>query len=167
MKKIITFSLLLFVTLTLSAQERRELHVLSINDPHAAIEQFPRLGYVADSLRTLYPGLLILSGGDNRSGDPVNDMFEIPAYPIVALMNQVGFHATVVGNHEFDSNQDGLARLINLSAFSTFVPIWNPTRSGRCTSSPIRFSIVAASPSESSVLRRLARWAYPRVIPPV
>ena len=126
MKKIITFSLLLFVTLTLSAQERRELHVLSINDPHAAIEQFPRLGYVADSLRTLYPGLLILSGGDNRSGDPVNDMFEIPAYPIVALMNQVGFHATVVGNHEFDSNQDGLARLINLSAFSTLCANMEP-----------------------------------------
>ena len=47
MKKIITFSLLLFVTLALSAQDRRELHILSINDPHAAIEQFPRLGYIA------------------------------------------------------------------------------------------------------------------------
>ena len=119
MKKFFALSLLLFVALTLSAQERRELHILSINDPHAAIEQFPRLGYVADSLRTLYPDLLILSAGDNRSGDPVNDMFEIPAYPMVALMNQIGFHATCVGNHEFDSNQGGLARLINLSAFST------------------------------------------------
>ena len=119
-------SLLVFVTLTLSAQERRELHILSINDPHAAIEQFPRLGYVADSLRTLYPGLLILSAGDNRSGDPINDMFEIPAYPMVALMNQVGFHATAVGNHEFDSNQDGLARLINLSTFSTLCANMEP-----------------------------------------
>ena len=131
MKKIIMLSLLVFVTLAISAQERRELHILSINDPHAAIEQFPRLSYIADSLRTLYPGLLILSAGDNRSGDPVNDMFEIPAYPMVALMNQVGFHATVVGNHEFDSNQDGLARLIHLSTFSTLCanmepdPKWN------------------------------------------
>ena len=126
MKKIITFSLFLFVALTLSAQDRRELHILSINDPHAAIEQFPRLGYVADSLRTLYPGLLILSAGDNRSGDPINDMFEIPAYPMVALMNQIGFHATAVGNHEFDSNQDGLARLIGLSAFSTLCSNMEP-----------------------------------------
>lgn len=131
MKKIFMLSLLVFVTLAISAQERRELHILSINDPHAAIEQFPRLSYIADSLRTLYPGLLILSAGDNRSGDPVNDMFEIPAYPMVALMNQVGFHATVVGNHEFDSNQDGLARLIHLSTFSTLCanmepdPKWN------------------------------------------
>lgn len=126
MKKNILVSLLVFVALTLSAQERRELHILSINDPHAAMEQFPRLGFVADSLRTLYPDLLILSAGDNRSGDPINDMFEIPAYPVVALMNQIGFHATVIGNHEYDSNQDGLARLINLSAFSTLCANMEP-----------------------------------------
>ena len=126
MKKIITFSLFLFVALTLSAQDRRELHILSINDPHAAIEQFPRLGYIADSLRALYPDLLILSAGDNRSGDPVNDMFEIPAYPMVALMNQIGFHATAVGNHEFDSNQEGLARLIGLGTFSTLCANMEP-----------------------------------------
>jgi 5'-nucleotidase len=104
----------------------QELHILSINDPHAAIEQFPRLGYVADSLRALYPDLLILSAGDNRSGDPINDMFEIPAYPMVALMNQVGFHATAVGNHEFDSNQYGLARLIDLGTFSTLCANMEP-----------------------------------------
>ena len=126
MKKIITFSLFLFVALTLSAQDRRELHILSINDPHAAIEQFPRVGYIADSLRALYPDLLILSAGDNRSGDPINDMFEIPAYPMVALMNQIGFHATAVGNHEFDSNQEGLARLIGLGTFSTLCANMEP-----------------------------------------
>ena len=126
MKKILFASLMVLVTLTVSAQERRELHILSTNDMHAAIEKFPRLGYIADSLRALYPDLLILSGGDNRSGDPINDMFEIPAYPMVALMNQVGFHATVVGNHEFDSNQYGLARLIGLSAFSTLCANMEP-----------------------------------------
>ena len=115
-----------FLALTVSAQEQRELHILSINDPHAAIENMPRLGFVADSLRALYPDLLILSAGDNRSGDPINDMFDIPAYPMVALMNQIGFHATAVGNHEFDSAQDGLARLINLSAFSTLCANMEP-----------------------------------------
>lgn len=119
MKKTLFSALLVLVALTASAQSKRELHILSINDPHAAIECMPRLGFVADSLRALYPDLLILSAGDNRSGDPVNDMYEIPAYPMVALMNQVGFHATAVGNHEFDSGQEGLARLINLGTFST------------------------------------------------
>ena len=132
MKKLLFSVLLLFVVLTTSAQ-KKEVHILSINDPHAAIGQFPRLGYVADSLRALYPDLLILSAGDNRSGDPINDMFDIPAYPMVALMNQVGFHATAVGNHEFDSNQDGLARPSLRS-----VQTWSPMPSGRCTSNPIR-----------------------------
>lgn len=126
MNKILLASLLMLLTLTASAQERCELHILSTNDMHAAIEQFPRLGFVADSLRALYPDLLILSAGDNRSGDPINDMFEIPAYPMVALMNQVGFHATAVGNHEFDSNQYGLAKLIGLSAFSTLCANMEP-----------------------------------------
>jgi len=126
MRKIILSSLLMLAVVSLSAQKCRELHILSINDPHAAIEQFPRLGFVADSLRALYPDLLILSAGDNRSGDPINDMFEIPAYPMVALMNQVGFHATAVGNHEFDSAQDGLARLIGLGTFSTLCANMEP-----------------------------------------
>ena len=111
-------SLLMLLALTASAQERKELHILSGNDMHAAIECFPRLGFIADSLRTLYPDLLILSAGDNRSGDPLNDMYEIPAYPMVALMNIVGFHTSTLGNHEFDSGQKGLAQLINMSNFS-------------------------------------------------
>lgn len=129
-KKLIALTLMLVTTLTASA-ERKELHILSGNDMHAAIECFPRLGFIADSLRALYPDLLILSAGDNRSGDPLNDMYEIPAYPMVVLMNQVGFDATTLGNHEFDSAQEGLARLIDLSAFPTLCanvhpdPKWN------------------------------------------
>ena len=36
---------------------------------------------------------------------------------MVALMNQVGFNASTLGNHEFDSHQDGMAKLISLSNF--------------------------------------------------
>lgn len=118
MKKMLFVLLALPFVLLVTAQNRREVHILSSNDMHAAIECFPRLCFVADSLRTLYPDLLILSAGDNRSGDPINDMYEIPAYPMVSLMNLVGFHATALGNHEFDSGQEGLAKLINMSDFS-------------------------------------------------
>ena len=118
MKKRILF-LLLVTILSLGANaERKEIHILSGNDMHAAIEAFPALADIADSLRTLYPGLLVFSAGDNRTGEPLNDMYEIPAYPMVALMNQVGFDATTLGNHEFDSQGRGLAQLINLSNFS-------------------------------------------------
>ena len=110
---------LLTVTFAMAswAQNKKEVHILSANDMHAAIECFPRLCFVADSLRALYPDLLILSAGDNRSGDPINDMYEIPAYPMVSLMNIVGFQASTLGNHEFDSGQEGLAKLISMSNF--------------------------------------------------
>ena len=74
--------------------QKREVHILAVNDMHAAIEQFPQLAAIADSLRALYPSMLILSAGDNRTGNPKNDMFRISSYPMVTLMNQVGFDAT-------------------------------------------------------------------------
>ena len=96
--------------------QKREIHILAVNDMHAAIDAFPQLGGLIDSLRTLDPSLLVFSAGDNRTGNPLNDMYEIPAYPMVALMNQVGFNATTLGNHEFDGGS--LPRLIGLSNFS-------------------------------------------------
>ena len=116
MRRKLLIVLAAFWSLTLFA-EKKEVHILSANDMHAAIEAFPQLAAIADSLRALYPSLLIFSAGDNRTGDPLNDRYEIPAYPMVALMNQVGFNASTLGNHEFDSHQDGMARLINLSNF--------------------------------------------------
>ena len=97
--------------------EKTEIHILSANDMHAKIENFPQLAAVVDSMRALYPGLLVVSAGDNRTGEPLNDLYEIPAYPMVALMNQIGFDCSNLGNHEFDSGPEGLATLINLSNF--------------------------------------------------
>ena len=116
-KRLIIFAWALCL-ITIAYGQKKEVHILSANDMHAAIDQFPKLAAVADSLRTLYPSLLIFSAGDNRTGNPYNDLYEIPAYPMVVLMNIVGFHATTLGNHEFDSKAEGLARLINMSDFT-------------------------------------------------
>jgi len=109
---------LLMVSLSTAHAERKEVHILSANDMHAKMEAMPQLADIVDSLRALYPELLVFSAGDNRTGDPLNDMYKIPGYPMVALMNQIGFDATTLGNHEFDSGPRGLARLIGLSNFS-------------------------------------------------
>jgi len=129
MKKILLALLMVPFALCIWAQNKQEVHILSSNDMHAAIECFPRFCFVADSLRTLYPDLLVLSAGDNRSGDPINDMYEIPAYPMVSLMNIVGFHATTLGNHEFDSGEKGLAKLITMSDFSYLCANCHPAAS--------------------------------------
>ena len=95
--------------------QKQDIHIVSANDMHATIWAFPQLAAIVDSLRQEYPHLLIFSAGDNRTGDPLNDKYEIPAYPMVALMNQVGFNASALGNHEFDVHS--LARLTELSNF--------------------------------------------------
>ena len=125
MKKF-TMTWLALMLAIITYAEKREIHILAANDMHAQIEVFPQLAALADSLRTIDPSMLIFSAGDNRTGNPINDKYILPAYPMVALMNQVGFHATAVGNHEFDSNQYGLARLITLSAFSTLCANMEP-----------------------------------------
>ena len=96
--------------------QHREVHILAVNDMHANIDALPQLAAIADSLRALYPSLLILSAGDNRTGNPKNDMFRISSYPMVTLMNQIGFDATTLGNHEFDVGS--LPPLMKYSNFS-------------------------------------------------
>ena len=113
-KKIILLWLSVALT-AVSYAAKRDIHILSVNDMHATIDLFPQLAALADSLRTEDPGLLIFSAGDNRTGNPLNDKYEIPAYPMVALMNQVGFKGSALGNHEFDVHS--LSKLIGLSNF--------------------------------------------------
>ena len=114
MKKTALSWLVLMLAIVVHA-EKRDIHILAVNDMHAQIEVFPQLAALADSLRTIDPSLLIFSAGDNRTGNPINDKYILPAFPMVALMNQVGFNGSTLGNHEFDVHS--LKRLIGLSNF--------------------------------------------------
>lgn len=95
--------------------QKHEVHILAVNDMHAQLDVFPQLAALIDSLRAEDPSLLVFSAGDNRTGNPVNDKYRIPAYPMVALMNLTGFNGSTLGNHEFDVRS--LSRLVGLSSF--------------------------------------------------
>lgn len=98
--------------------DQKELVILSINDMHGKIENMPRLAFVADSLRNLYPQLIIVSAGDNRTGNPYNDKFPgKPNFPMINMMNEIGFDVSELGNHEFDGNIDGIRYFINTANF--------------------------------------------------
>ncbi|MBR2291992.1 MAG: bifunctional metallophosphatase/5'-nucleotidase [Prevotella sp.] len=111
-----TILLTLALTLALTANgQKKEIHILAANDMHATIGVFPQLAALIDSLRAEDPSLLVFSAGDNRTGNPLNDKYEISSYPMVTLMNMVGFNGSTLGNHEFDVHS--LPRLIGLSNF--------------------------------------------------
>ena len=93
------------------------VRILSSNDMHSAIEKMPQYAAIVDSIRAIDPFVLIFSAGDNRTGNPYNDLYEPTTYPMISMMNLIGFNASALGNHEYDSNVEGLARVISLSNF--------------------------------------------------
>ena len=108
MKKLFYF-LIISVLLISCASKPQEVVILSVNDIHGHIEGMPKLAYIADSLRNIYPQLIIVSAGDNRTGNAYNDKYpEYPNYPMIHLMNEIGFDVTALGNHEFDDNITGI-----------------------------------------------------------
>ena len=93
------------------------IRILSVNDMHAGMERMPRFAFIVDSLRREYPELLILSGGDNQTGNPFNDQYDPKGWPMIEMMNAIGFDASVVGNHEFDTGREGFAYLVSHATF--------------------------------------------------
>ena len=114
-------TILLMISITSVAQENvsdaKTITIMAVNDMHAAVDMFPKFAGIVDSVRAIHPNLLLFSAGDNRTGNPVNDRHKMPGYPMTELMNRVGFNASAVGNHEFDSNISGFRNLIEVSNF--------------------------------------------------
>ena len=111
-----TWFLAAFISVT-SWSQTKEITILAVNDMHASLDRFPQFVALVDSMRTIYPDLLLVSAGDNRTGNPANDMHTIPSSPMVSLMNRAGFNLSAVGNHEFDGKIDGFRYVINNSDF--------------------------------------------------
>lgn len=95
----------------------RQAVIFAVNDIHATIDNFPKLAWITDSLRNLYPALLVVSGGDNQTGNPVSDQYPEKGYPVIDLMNATGFNLSAVGNHEFDTGPTGFANLTEKADF--------------------------------------------------
>jgi len=94
-----------------------EINILSVNDMHASVDMFPKFAALVDSLRGVYPDLLVFSAGDNRTGNPINDQYDPVNYPMIELMNRTGFNLSAVGNHEWDGNVVNLQHDIERAKF--------------------------------------------------
>lgn len=107
--------------------QETEVVILSVNDAHSNIDMFPQFAALVDSLRGVYPDMLLFSAGDNRTGNPVNDQYNPVSFPIIDLMNAVDFDVSAVGNHEWDGNVVNLQNNIEQADFpfvcaNVFIP---------------------------------------------
>lgn len=128
MKKLLRTSLLLLfcVAFSVVGAQTRELVILHTNDTHSQIEPYSyqndvnvggilrREAYVRE-MRQQHPQLLLLDAGDFSQGTPYFNFFK--GYVEITLMNQLGYDAATLGNHEFDNGSAELAKRIRKAKF--------------------------------------------------
>lgn len=122
--KVFLLAFLLGNTFSLIAQSVSQINdttkviLLSLNDQHSKIDNYPQLKALVDKIRSENKYVILLAAGDNFTGNPIVDQYSEKGYPIIDLMNLTGFNATAIGNHEFDYGQETLAKRIKQAEFA-------------------------------------------------
>lgn len=113
-----------------NAKGDKKLVILHTNDTHSCVMPLnPNLadtalanrgGYlrrvnVLKQEREAHPDLLLFDSGDFSQGSPYYTLFKGDVE--VGLMNQMGYDAATIGNHEFDFGIDNMARLFHMAKF--------------------------------------------------
>mgnify|MGYP000196883376 FL=1 len=139
MKRIqISFLLCLALSFAFSifAQDTKELILLQTSDVHSRIEPinqkgdrnydeggFVRRATFLDRFRKEHKNVLLFDCGDISQGTPYYNMFQGEVE--VKLMNEMGYDAMTIGNHEFDFGLDNMARLFKMANFPVVCANYN------------------------------------------
>lgn len=130
MKRIYLLFTALCVCGALAAQDVKELLILHTNDTHSRVEPIPdtdpnpefagKAGFVRRAalikeMRKQDKDLLLFDCGDFSQGSPFYNMFRGEVE--IKLMNEMGYDAGTIGNHEFDFGLDNMARLFKMANF--------------------------------------------------
>ena len=128
MKKISILLLFCFCSISILAQ--KTLTILHTNDTHSCI--MPLNENLADTMvagrggflrriamikeeRGKDPDLLLFDSGDFSQGSPYYTLFKGDVE--IGLMNQMGYVASTIGNHEFDFGLENMARIFKKANF--------------------------------------------------
>lgn len=119
---------LLLLPALATAQETKKLIILQTSDVHSRIEPmtqegdrnygqggFVRRASFLQQFRKENSDVLLFDCGDISQGTPYYNMFKGEVE--VTLMNEMGYDAMTIGNHEFDFGLDNMARLFKLAKF--------------------------------------------------
>ena len=100
--------------------------ILHTNDFHGRLENFTaiddivggsaRIATLVKGIRQSAPGIvLLLDAGDHIHGTFLTNLFE--GVPAIDVMNEIGYDAMEIGNHEFNYGQEALAERRNQAEF--------------------------------------------------
>lgn len=111
-----------------------DLTILHTNDMHGRVDEyhrdgsfcktvddvnciggFARMSTLVQQVRGTEPNVLLVDAGDQSQGTLYYTMFKSTI--VYTLMNELGYDAMAIGNHEFDDGPDELAYLIDHANF--------------------------------------------------
>ena len=113
-----------------SAWAQKQLVILHTNDTHSCV--MPLSKDLADTLfagrggfvrrvamikeqRAQNPNLLLFDSGDFSQGSPYYTLYKGDVE--IGLMNEMGYDAATIGNHEFDFGMDNMVRIFKKAKF--------------------------------------------------
>ena len=131
MKRIYLIIIMAVLTgMTAAAKKEKQLVILHTNDTHSCIMPlnvnlddkdiagrggFLRRVAMVKEQRQQHPSLLLFDSGDFSQGSGYYTLFKGEVE--VGLMNQMGYDAATIGNHEFDFGLDNMARIFRMADF--------------------------------------------------
>lgn len=120
----------LMTVVSVGAKTKKQLVVLHTNDTHSCIMPlnknidnkdiagrggFLRRVNMLKEQRQQHPDLLLFDSGDFSQGSGFYTLFRGDVE--IGLMNQMGYDAVTIGNHEFDFGLENMARLFRMATF--------------------------------------------------
>ena len=127
---LLPFYLFTFLPLNTEAKKHKQLVVIHTNDTHSTILPlnpnidnkdlagrggFLRRINMLKEQRSQHPDLLLFDSGDFSQGSGYYTLFKGEVE--IGLMNQMGYDAVTIGNHEFDFGMDNMAKLFRMANF--------------------------------------------------
>lgn len=117
----------------------KEVTIFIVNDVHAHIDNYSKVKYIIDKEREK-TNVIVTSAGDNFSGNPIVDNYPEKGFPIIDIMNKVGFNLSAIGNHEFDYGESNLKNMMEKSKFKWI-----------CANVDMSNSIIPQSPAYTTI----------------
>ena len=127
---LLPFYLFTFLPINTDAKKHKQLVILHTNDTHSTILPlnpnidnkdiagrggFLRRINMIKEQRSQNPDLLLFDSGDFSQGSGYYTLFKGEVE--IGLMNQMGYDAVTIGNHEFDFGMDNMAKLFRMANF--------------------------------------------------
>ena len=127
---LLPFYLFTFLPLNTEAKKRKQLVILHTNDTHSTIMPlnpnldnkdiagrggFLRRVNMIKEQRQQHPNLLLFDSGDFSQGSGYYTLFKGEVE--IGLMNEMGYDAATIGNHEFDFGMENMARIFRMANF--------------------------------------------------